>query len=97
MKNKLNAVNALALQLHGGIPAADAFTFQSLREHIDEVQGLLAVKDPHWKDEVIDIIIHGYLLLGRYGVGSHEIRMIRRKRLKRFKEKIGEALKEKEI
>ncbi|MBF0595061.1 MAG: hypothetical protein HQL22_08840 [Candidatus Omnitrophica bacterium] len=92
MKSELAAINALGLTLHGDRQKLSAFTFQSLREHIDEVEGLLAAKDPHWKAEAIDIIIHSYLLLERQGVSMEEIQELQQKRLGRFKEKISKAL-----
>ncbi|MBF0386615.1 MAG: hypothetical protein HQL20_02025 [Candidatus Omnitrophica bacterium] len=92
MKNELKTINALALGLHGSQSELTAFTFRSLREHIAEVEALLAVDDPHWKAETLDIIIHGYLLLERYGVSIEEVQALRQKRLARFKEKITTAL-----
>ena len=89
------SLNALAKELHGSTQAADAFTFQSLKDHVEEIRGLLAQEDPHWKAETIDLIIHGYLLLRRHGVAQGEIKEIMQKRLGRFREKITGALREK--
>ena len=93
LKNKLTEIIALALRLHGGTPAADAFTFRSLEEHVEEVRGSLAAGDAHWKAETLDIIIHGFLLLERHGVDIEEVRGLQEARLGRFKEKINAALR----
>lgn len=92
LKNKLAAINLLALRLHGDARAADAFTFRSLSEHVDEVRSLLNAADPHWKAETLDIIIHGLLLLERHEAGIEETRALLDARLDRFSEKIGRAL-----
>jgi len=92
MKSRLNGINLLALRLHGGRAQTDAFTFQSLREHIDEVCELLTADDPHWRAETLDIIIHCYLMLERHGVSMEEIKKLQKERFGRFKEKIKEEI-----
>ncbi len=91
MMPDVDEINVLAKRLHGSDAAANGFTFKSLAEHVDEVRGLLAAKDAHWKAEAVDIIIHGLTLLRRGGVDEREYQALMNKRLARFKEKIGAA------
>ena len=79
------------MKLHGAKAAADDFTFRSMKEHIDEVRGLLAKGDEHWKAEAVDLILHNHILLARYGVRPDEIGQLLDKRTSRFKEKISAA------
>lgn len=81
--------------LHGSRSAADTFTFHSMKEHVDEVRELLQKEDAHWKAETVDLIIHGHVLLARYGVSPQEIGDLLNKRTGRFKEKIGAAIRDK--
>jgi phosphoribosyl-ATP pyrophosphohydrolase len=85
----------LSRKLHGSVHGADEYTFRSLAEHVEEVRGLLAAGDGHWKAEAVDIIIHAQVLLRRHGVSEGEIAELFVKRGGRFKEKISASLKEK--
>ena len=87
----LDEINALARALHGDNTEANKYTFKSLAEHVDEVKGLLAQNDEHWKAEAVDIIIHALTLLRRGDVGRQEYERLMGQRLGRFKEKITAA------
>lgn len=93
MNERLKRINGLAGQLHDSLAAADAFTFGSLAEHVDEVRDLQAAGDEHWKAETMDIIIHGYLMLDRHDVSPADMDALMTRRLGRFEEKITGALK----
>ena len=88
----LEKINTLARALHGSDIAVDAHTFQSLAAHVDEVRELLAAKDPHWKAETLDIIIHAMALLRHHGVDMAELEDLMQRRLARFQEKISAAV-----
>ena len=94
MIRQVGEIDGLAERLHGNTKAADAFTFASLREHVDEVQDLLQKGDPHWKAETVDILIHGYMLLARHGVTAEETGCLMPVRIGRFREKITAAIQE---
>ena len=87
----VDEINVLTRKLHGTDAAATAYTLKSLAEHVDEVRGLLNIKDEHWKAETFDIIIHGLTLLRRGGVDEQEYEALMDRRLARFKEKIAAA------
>ncbi len=93
MNERLRRINGLGSQLHDSTAAADAFTFGSLHEHVDEVCELMTAGDGHWKAETMDIIIHGYLLLDRHDVTPADMDALMSRRLGRFEEKISGALK----
>ena len=92
---EVRAIEALAEKLHGSKASADAFTFRSIKAHADEIRDLLKKGDPHWKAEAVDLIIHGHILLTRYGVSPQEIGELLNTRTGRFKEKITSAIREK--
>ena len=81
--------------MHGSKAAADAFTFRSIKDHADEIRDLLKKNDPHWKAEAVDLIIHGHVLLERYGVSPQEIGELLNARTGRFREKIAAAIGDK--
>lgn len=91
MISAIGKINALARRLHGGDRDATAFTFSSLRAHVDEVEGLLKAGDAHWKAETVDIIIHALMLLRRYGVRQRQVDGLMFRRMARFEEKIVAA------
>ena len=91
MTSAVGKINVLARQLHGSDSAATAFTLRSLRDHVDEVEGLLKDKDPHWKAETVDVIIHALTLLRRGRVGQRQLDGLMARRLARFREKITAA------
>jgi hypothetical protein len=90
---KVRHIDALALRLHGERSAADAFTFRSLHDHVEEVRSLKDRHDEHWKAEAVDCIIHNLVLLARHGVGQEVYGGLLSRRLERFEEKINMALK----
>ncbi|MBF0123196.1 MAG: hypothetical protein HQL21_07335 [Candidatus Omnitrophica bacterium] len=92
---EVRAIEALAEKLHGSRALADAFTFRSIKEHADEIRDLLKKGDPHWKAEAVDLILHGHILLERYGVLPQEIGDLLNARTGRFKEKITAAMRAK--
>lgn len=81
--------------MHGSKAAADRFTFRSIKDHADEVRDLLKSNDAHWKAETVDLIIHGHILLERYGVSPQEISDLLEARTDRFQEKIKDAIRDK--
>ena len=87
----VDEINALARGLHGTDGAATQYTLSSLARHVDEVRGLLEMKDGHWKAETVDIIIHALTLLRRGGVEEKEYAALLERRVARFKEKIAAA------
>ena len=93
MDKDLSDINALALKLHGSLAEADAFTLQSLAEHVQEVRELIEKKDEHWQAETADIIIHGLTLLKRHGSSQSDIDALLLSRVGRFKEKIADAIR----
>ena len=97
MEERFKKVNALAQALHGDTAAADGFTFRSMREHVDEIAGLLADGDDHWKAEAVDLILHNHLLLSRHGAKPGEIEELMGRRIGRFEEKIRAAMKDRAV
>lgn len=85
---QVRVIESLAETLHGSRAAADDFTFRSMQEHVEEVRVLLSQNDAHWKAETVDLILHGYILLERYGVSAQEMDALLLKRTGRFQEKI---------
>ncbi|MFH0752990.1 MAG: hypothetical protein V2A70_00315 [Candidatus Omnitrophota bacterium] len=91
MRPEVDEVNLLARRLHGTDADATEYTLKSLQEHVDEVRELLDAKDPHWKAEVVDIIIHALTLLRRGQVSDAAYEALMTRRLDRFIEKIGKG------
>lgn len=94
--NRLKELFQLAKELHGDAGAHRAFTFRSMSEHIDEVHDLWDGGDDHWKAETVDILIHCLLLLQNGDVPDAAAEDLLDQRLGRFREKITEALAERE-
>ena len=92
---EIDAIDGLAVELHGTAEQAEAYTFRSMREHVEEVSALMSAGDAHWKAEAVDLIIHNYVLLRRHGVPGEEIDILLEKRTARFREKITDALHKK--
>jgi len=94
--DKLEELVGLALELHGTVDNHRAFTIQSMKDHAEEIRLLLKQKDEHWKAESTDLFIHCLLLLTAAGVGAGELEGLIDRRLERFREKITDAIRDRQ-
>jgi DNA-binding ferritin-like protein (Dps family) len=91
---KLDALIALAKELHGSPAAHHAFMMQSMRDHVDEIRMLLNQNNSHWRAETVDLFIQCLLLLKNSEVDGAELESLIDKRLERFREKISDAVRD---
>jgi len=57
---------------------------------------LLHRKNDHWKAETVDLLIQCLLLLKNAGVSTDELEQLIDARLERFREKISDAIRDKQ-
>ncbi len=96
LSKKLSELLELASRLHGSAPAHREFTLQSMKDHVDEIRMLVSQGDEHWKDETTDLFIHCLLILQGSGLNDDDLERLLARRLERFREKITDALRDKE-
>lgn len=75
---------------NGGRDGANAYALGSMKGHAEEIEGFFMERNPHWKAECADMIIHCLCLFRREGVNEMEVLELIEKRKERFMERIGE-------
>ncbi len=81
-------INEASDKKNGGPEESNKYTLKSMKLHADEVKELFEKKDPHWKDECADMMIHCLCMFKRAGVDELEVLDLLEKRKVRFMEKI---------
>jgi hypothetical protein len=95
LMKKIKRINSLIKALDKNNEKSNSYSFEAMRNHIEEIKELFLRKDEHWKAETMDLLIHCLLLLDRNACPKEKIKELFNIRCRKFEEKIVNQLKSK--